>query len=206
MSLFEEIEMLRNSEIIREKVEFRLREFEELGKADTWFSEMCFCLLTANWKAKPAIKIQNELGTSGFLNLSNQKLAQFLKEKGHRFWSQRAERICKAREHINVKEKLKGKNSAEAREWLVENIKGLGYKEASHFLRNVGYSDLAILDRHILQLMREHSYISSVLQGLSKKRYLEIEKIFKEIAATLNMSAAELDLYMWYLKTSEVLK
>ncbi len=200
----ERVEELRNSEIKKE-VDFRLREFEDLGKAESWFSEMCFCLLTANWKAKPAIEIQKEIGR-GFCNYDSEKLRNYLKEKGHRFWNQRAERICRARENIDVKEKLDGKSSEEAREWLVQNIKGLGYKEASHFLRNVSYFDLAILDRHILNLMHDYGYISAVPTSLTKKKYLEIEIIFKEIASALKMSVAELDLYMWYLKTGEVLK
>ncbi|GAJ17855.1 unnamed protein product, partial [marine sediment metagenome] len=29
------------------------------------------------------------------------------------------------------------------REWVVKNFKGLGYKEASHFLRNIGYKNFA---------------------------------------------------------------
>jgi len=36
-------------------------------------------------------------------------------------------------------------------EWLVKNLTGLGYKEAGHFLRNIGSGKIAILDRHILR-------------------------------------------------------
>jgi len=86
------------------------------------------------------------------------------------------------------------------RGWLVKNVKGVGYKEASPFLRNVGYFDVAILDRHILTLMNEDK------KALSKKRYLKIENKFRQLASKLGMSCAELDLYMWYIETGWVLK
>lgn len=41
-----------------------------------------------------------------------------------------------------------------ARNWLVDCAPGLGPKQASMFLRNIGFSyDLAILDRHVLDYM-----------------------------------------------------
>jgi len=43
-------------------------------------------------------------------------------------------------------------------------------------------------------------------RSLTKKSYLEIEKKFTKLAECLGMPAAELDLYMWYMKTGEVLK
>lgn len=48
-----------------------------------------------------------------------------------------------------------GDGDAEAvRGWLVRNVPGLGPKQASMFLRNVGASyDLAVLDRHVLGYM-----------------------------------------------------
>ena len=54
--------------------------------------------------------------------------------------------------------------------------------------------------------MLENSYIAEIPKTLYKKTYLETEKKFKTIADKVNMSMAELDLYMWYLKTGEVLK
>jgi N-glycosylase/DNA lyase len=41
---------------------------------------------------------------------------------------------------------------------------------------------------------------------MTKKRYLEIEAVLKKIAEKLDMSLAELDLYLWYLETGKVLK
>jgi N-glycosylase/DNA lyase len=111
-----------------------------------------------------------------------------------------------ARKHLDIKDRITKLEEFQAREWLVKNIKGLGYKEASHFLRNVGYKNLAILDRHIVNLMLEHGYIEEKPKSLNRKIYTELENIFKKIADKLKMSMAELDMYMWYMKTGKVLK
>ncbi len=193
---------------VKRKIQKRMKEFKSFtfkdGKA--WFSELCFCLLTANWKAKESIAIQDELGFTGFCTLPQDQLQKILKEKGHRFYPQRSEYILKARRFVYVKSIIKWMDSKNAREWLVKNIKGLGYKEASHFLRNVGYDNLAILDRHIINLMVEHHLLKEKPKTLTRKKYLEIEKRFQMLANKLEMSPAELDLYMWYLKTGKVLK
>ena len=205
------IKKLRNSSI-RKKVDKRLKEFENFKNKDTkeWFSELCFCILTANSRAVTALKIQEKLTSKGFCEYSHDLIKETIKKNKHRFHNTKAAYIISAREHINIKDKIKKiikqKNESEAREWLVKNIKGLGYKEASHFLRNVGYKNLAILDRHILKLMKENKFINEIPKPLTRKKYLEIEKIFKNITKIVNMSCAELDLYMWYMRTGEVLK
>ena len=89
----------------------------------------------------------------------------------------------------------------------MENIKGFGWKEASHYLRNIGYFDLAIIDRHIINNLREHKIIDlDPKKGLTKKRYLAVEKILDVVADEVNLQPGELDLYMWYRKTGKVLK
>ena len=108
---------------------------------------------------------------------------------------------------MNIKDIIqKIKDERTAREWLVNNVKGLGYKEASHFLRNVGYNNVAILDRHILNLMVENKLLKEKPKTLNKKLYLDIENKLELLAKKLGLNLAELDFYMWYLKTGEVLK
>ena len=205
--LIKEIKSLKNSSV-KNKVDKRLKEFENFKNKNTkeWFSELCFCILTANSKADTALKIQEELTSKGFCEYSLGDIRKTIRKNKHRFHNNKAKYILAAREHINIKNKIKELGEIEAREWLVKNVKGLGYKEASHFLRNVGYKDISILDRHILNLMKEYDFIKEKPKALNKKNYLEIEKIFKKITDTLKMSCAELDLYMWYMKTGKVLK
>lgn len=205
-SLLKEIKKVQNSNI-KEVIEQRLYEFSSFHKKSEkeWFSELCFCILTANAKQKTGDKIQQVLGPEGFLTKSQTELANIIKENKHRFHNNKARYIVKAREFSDIKKILKGKEEQEARDFIVKNIKGLGMKEASHFLRNTGSRNLAILDRHILNLMHEHKIIEKPT-SLNKKKYLEIESKFNEIAEKLNISSAKLDLLMWYMKTGEVAK
>ncbi|MFA5412504.1 MAG: N-glycosylase/DNA lyase [Candidatus Micrarchaeia archaeon] len=204
--LLAELEKARGS-AVREVVERRLREFSEAGKGGEgrWFSELCFCILTANYTAQGGIRIQDELGAEGFCNLPHPELVARLKELGHRFYNMRGKFIVEARGK-KVKKELGGKSQKEMREWLVENVKGLGWKEASHFLRNLGFFDVAIIDRHILSMLHRYGYLKEIPKTLGKKKYLGIEAALAGIAKKARMSQGELDLYLWFMKTGKVLK
>lgn len=202
--LLKQIEEVRNSDT-KKLIDKRLAEFRAMGKLGNteWFYELCFCLLTANWKAKESIEIQKQLFGDGFLKWNEQKLAMFLKKSGHRFWPQRAERIVLARKYKNIKDILE--KEKDKRAWLVKNIKGLGMKESSHFLRNVGIFDYAILDRHIINSLIDNKLIETH-KTLTPKIYIEIERLMSKISKKLDMTQGELDLYVWYIKTGKILK
>jgi N-glycosylase/DNA lyase len=206
-TLIDEIEKLKKSEIGK-VIENRMKEFSELGKKDNdeIFKELCFCLLTANFSAHGGIKIQNEIG-NGFFTLSESELAKKLAELGHRFPNMRAKFIFEARKyHNNIKETLSQfEYETDARNWLAKNVKGLGMKEASHFLRNIGYKNVAIIDFHILDLLEKYGLIEKP-KTLSPKKYEEIENLLKQIAKTTNTNLGELDLYLWYKETGKILK
>ena len=91
------------------------------------------------------------------------------------------------------------------RKWFVKNIKGYSYKEASHFLRNIGYEDYAIIDFHIVDLLIKENIIKKP-KTLTPKIYLQIEKKLYKLGKKLNLSLGELDLYLWYLETGKILK
>src|SRR4030042_2590550 len=82
----------------------------------------------------------------------------------------------------------------ECREWFVKNIKGLGYKEASHFLRNIGLGEkIAILDRHILKNLNLFGVIKEIPKSVSKAKYLKIEKNMIEFAKKIDIPLSHLD-------------
>jgi N-glycosylase/DNA lyase len=190
------------------RVKQRMQQFQEQGKdEESLFSELCFCILTANFRADAGIRIQESVG-EGFCNLGKEPLAQRLRSLGHRFPEARAGYIVESR-------RLRGKlgnmvgsyvNGADAREWLVDNVKGLGYKEASHFLRNIGVLDVAIIDRHILRFLLDKRLITEIPKSLNRRKYIEIERLLSSIAAKLGLTLGELDLYIWYVRTGKVLK
>jgi N-glycosylase/DNA lyase len=204
--LVDRIENLKDSDISI-TINNRIKEFKDINRNsnEDLFKELCFCILTANFSAERSIKIQEKLSTS-FLDNSETELAVKLKNMGHRFPNARAKYIS---ESINCKNELskaiKFHDFKKLRDWFVINVKGLGYKEASHFLRNIGFDDFAIIDFHIIDLLVDYDIISKP-KYLSKKKYFEIENILRNIADKTNLSLAELDLYLWYMETGKVLK
>ncbi len=194
------------------KTTFDFRPFAEYVYEADLFSELCFCLLTANWSALSGIRAQSKIGTEGFKNLSLEELEKMLASLGHRFARQRAERIIKARERFDkVLELIKGaKSGKDIRDLLSDTcskykVEGFGLKESSHFLRNIGFEDVAIVDRHIFRYLKEKGLIPDY-KTITRKIYLEAEKKLEELCESLGVSQAELDLYIFYHKTGKVLK
>jgi N-glycosylase/DNA lyase len=204
--LINKIKILKQSEI-NKIVGKRIQEFKNLNKKsnDELFKELCFCILTANFSAEKSIKIQNEIGEC-FLTDSCDIISKKLKDHGHRFPNMRAKYISNSMKCKNkLKEVVQFYNTYEIRDWIVKNVKGIGYKESSHFLRNIGFDNFAIIDFHIIDILTNHNLITKP-KSLTKKKYLEIENLLKEIALKTNLTLAELDLYLWYMETGKILK
>jgi len=171
---------------------------------DAVFHELCYCLLTANCKANHCLILQHTLSTT-FSTGSHQDIVNALRVNHYRF-PPRASHIMAARQHkdslLSTLQSLQGED---CRRWLVDTIHGLGYKEASHFLRNIGYDDYAIIDTHILDLLTSYHIIQQP-RSLTSKRYLDIETTLRGIADQAGLTLAELDLYLWYLQTGKIVK
>ena len=162
--------------------------------------------MTANCGADKCIEVHEKIGNE-FLHLSSEELTSKFREYGYRYPNVRSQYILEAR---TCKEALAEKlNSCiepyELRDWIVKNIKGLGYKESSHFLRNIGWKDYAIVDFHIIDILVSNGIIEKP-KTLTKNKYLEIEKKLQQIGRALDLNMAQLDLYLWYLETGKVLK
>jgi N-glycosylase/DNA lyase len=194
----------------RRKVETRVEEFRQAQRESEarWFEELVYCLLTANYSARGSLACIAALKEGCAMDEGNLEQLRTCLQHRHRFPNKRAEFILEARRHRDdLKKTITGQlSSRAAREWLVENIKGLGMKEASHFLRNVGYLDLAIIDKHILSHMVEQGIIVKRPETVTRKKYLEYEAILKHVASRLNMPLGMMDLYLWSKKSGEVIK
>jgi N-glycosylase/DNA lyase len=211
-SLAASVSELRDDPAVKSMVDERIAEFLGVKEmdSDAWFEELTYCLLTAYSSARMGQLCVDALCDCGTLaGGSLEEVAETLRCQGHRFAERRAEYIVGARRLApGLKGIIQGfESTREARRWLVENVKGLGWKEASHFLRNVGFFDVAIIDRHILSNMREHGLVTADgKKGLTKRRYLEYEGMLKRVAERLGMTLGKMDLYLWYRKTGQVLK
>jgi len=199
----------------KEAIQNRLAEFRQVmqWKDDEVFAELCFCLLTPQssakvcWEAVTALK-QRTLLLKGL----SAELEPHLRSV--RFADSKAKYIVEARKKFSKDGVMQLKsqissfyNPFELREWLVENVKGLGYKEASHFLRNIGLGEgFAILDRHILRNLNGLGVIPEIPVTITKKRYLEIEEKLRKFATEIDIPMADLDLLFWSKETGWIFK
>jgi len=218
-------------EPIKNKLSKRLEDFQMVWKTypeEELFGELAFCILTPQSSAKMCWRAIENLKNKNLL-LKGKK-EQIEKELfGVRFKYTKAQRIVEARKKvttmsashicagetspeergkISIRKILnKHANCQLKREWLVENIKGIGYKEAGHFLRNIGFgAELAILDRHILKNLKYFGAISEIPKTVTKNKYFEIENQMKEFAKKTGIPLDHMDLLFWQKETGEVFK
>ncbi|MBC7286653.1 MAG: N-glycosylase/DNA lyase [Armatimonadetes bacterium] len=206
---------LREYSLLAPAISARLDEFRALGRHgsdEDIFCELAFCLLTPQSKAQACWEAVCHLRESGLLASGNPAGIEG-QLVGVRFHRTKAQRIVEARERFFSNGRLTFRRLVasippmDAREWLVSNVRGLGYKEASHFLRNIGRGeDLAILDRHVLRNLAAAGVIGEVPRSLSKSAYLAIEQKARQFAAWLGMSLGELDLLLWAHATGGLFK
>jgi N-glycosylase/DNA lyase len=199
----------------KSEIKERLHEFKRIwdkGNEEDIFTELIFCILTPQSRARSCWNsVQSLLAKNLLLKGNTNKITRSL--SGVRFKYKKAKYIIEARKlftingRISLRPKIKQSNDKEAREWLVQNVKGIGYKEASHFLRNIGLGEnLAILDRHIMKNLRLVGVVEKIPDSLSRKRYIEIEKRMKEFANKINIPITHLDFLLWYKETGEIFK
>lgn len=209
-------DLKRSYRAIRPGIRKRLAEFRHIHKDedDAIFAELCFCILTANANALMCDTAIREL-KDGDLLLRGQAHQIRPKLKGRvRFHNKKTDFIIRARNLFRksgclaVKKHLNLNDIIATRDWLVEHIKGYGYKEASHFLRNIGLGrDLAILDRHILKNLRVFGVIRAFPSSVaSRKAYLAIETKMRRFSHSIGIPMDELDLLFWYLQTGFIFK
>ncbi|MEF8831962.1 MAG: N-glycosylase/DNA lyase [Candidatus Thermoplasmatota archaeon] len=200
---------------IEGEIRSRIDDFKllwEKGDKEDIFDELTFCLFTPQSKAKVCWNTVEKLREKGMIEEGEKsEIAEEIKKV--RFRHNKSSYLIEARKDFlendfSLKEKLKEfEDAKKAREWIVDNIKGLGQKESSHFLRNIGYTqDLAILDRHILKNLEELGVIDEVPKTLTKKKYLEIEKKMKSFSEEVDIPLGHLDLVLWHEETGHIFK
>jgi N-glycosylase/DNA lyase len=210
----EEIRLIYSSK--KGEIDRRLEEFSRIwaeGTDEDIFAELVFCILTpqANgkscWAAVENMIRKNILYKGEFRQILNEI-------KGARFIYKKSAYIIEAREKflgdnkVSIRTIISRINDGySARDWLVNNIKGIGYKEASHLVRNIGFEgNLAILDRHILKNLHLAGALESIPSSISRGKYFAIEKKMLEFAKAIRIPMSHLDFVMWYKETGEIFK
>jgi len=207
-------ELLADYKNRKKEIKDRLQYFERVhNKSDKEiFKELCFCILTPQAKAVVCDEAVERLQKNGLLfNGSEKDIRPHL--RGVRFPNNKARylvlvrRLFKNGRSIDIKGKISTKDPFKARDWLVKNVKGFGYKEASHFLRNIGLGkDMAILDRHILKNLKRFGIIKKIPASLSKMGYIKIENRMRGFLKKINIPMEEVDLLFWSRETGMIFK
>ncbi len=217
LSRYRDLETLRDELAAKEvAIRSRLADFRAVGQRDdrALFEELCFAILAIQSSARSSDSAVQALVKGGLLwSAGPDEMARFLQHRT-RFHNHKAAYIVCARERFfpagrpRLREVLDRFHDPEAaRDWLVAEVDGLGFKEASHFLRNIGRGeDLAILDRHILHNLLHHHVIGRMPRSLTPKRYRAIEARLQGFAESVGVPVGVLDLLWWSRQTGEIFK
>ncbi len=212
---FSEVKLIY--EEIKGSIEKRLDDFKNVwftGNDMDIYVELAFCVLTPQSKARNAWGAISKLRDEFLLfEGSEEEIVNYLNVV--RFKNNKAKNLVLLRNTMSDSEGMIAAKQIvdslgevhEKREWLVENIRGIGYKEASHFLRNVGFGDeIAILDRHILKNLVKLGVIEEVPKTITRKKYLDIEDKMLKYSEKVGIPMDHLDLLLWYLEAGEIFK
>jgi N-glycosylase/DNA lyase len=212
----------RQYEVKKLEIKRRIEEFRRFGRQSSkedLFAEVAYCICTPQTnfpKCQAAMQQlqQNKLLFSG----GEDVVSFFLKKNGVRFHNNKGKYIIAARAKLydnGCQYEIKGlvanllsMPQRNAREYLRQiKIPGLGMKESSHFLRNVGHGDeLALLDRHILRKLQEFGVIRQAPKTLTSTKYETIEENMGKWAKEVGIPLGELDLLLWSEETGEIFK
>ena len=213
------VEDIRATHEMRKKeIRARLDQFREVWRKgdDTQFwEELVFCIFTAGASARMGFRAVEAVRPL-LMNGEREEMTLALRNAGaHRFPVERPGYIVVTRTYLREycemalrKELRSFADPIERRDWLAQEkqIKGLGYKEASHFLRNIGLTGHAILDKHVMSCLMDLKVVETPKPPVTRARYLEIEERLKGFARDIRIDFDELDLVLWSMKTGEVLK
>ncbi|MDR1127120.1 MAG: N-glycosylase/DNA lyase [Treponema sp.] len=202
---------------IKPAIDDRLNEFRALWERGTdteVFREMCFCACTPQnnaLKAWDAVCALDGLIENG----ATDRIATVLREYGVRFHRNKARYITANRDKFfpNTRERIAAvlinKPVTAARNLLAEQVYGWGLKEASHFLRNIGFGkEICILDRHILRQLSLYGVFQQVTAAasLTKKTYWDAEARMILFAESAGIPVDALDLVFWFAEKGELFK
>ena len=158
------------------------------------FYDLCFCICAPQTTFKSNRRVIEKLIYFGYyeVDFPQSFLEDILKEV--RFYRNKARYLQEAKEKFKIILKCVKSNlsAKKKRDFLVKNIKGLGMKAASHFLRNMGDVSLAIIDTHIIKFLGMNRALIN-----SKQKYEYFEELFLARAKKVHLTPAELDSIVW---------
>lgn len=200
--------LLEHYDKVQDRIKRRLQEFKEVPKSE-YFYEFCFCLCTPQSKAANALIVQKKLKELDFENKPFNPVDILATPENYiRFHNQKAKRIENAPkifpEIMSILESEESNFDKRAK--IHKLVNGFGLKEASHFMRNIGYEGLAILDRHILKNLVKLGVYPEVPNISTVKGYYAAETGFLAFAREVLIPIDELDLLFWSYENGDIIK
>ena len=202
----------------------QIRDWRRLSESRLW-EELCLCILSSRTRFDAAAEALARLSRLGLLVrlrrepdlVSYVDIASVLRSKKRRqqkvpgipFWRTRARQLVKAARLFYGGEKdglrsflSRFRDSEAARSQLVQDVPGLGMKQASHFLQNVNFSrDLAVIDTHLVRFLREELMITAMGPGgVTPGAYARLEWRIQRIAAANGLDMRLLDRVIWSMR------
>jgi N-glycosylase/DNA lyase len=215
-------EVLEHYQEKQQEIESRLEEFRELRDSDEprKFLELVFVILTSQTGAEKSWEATSELERRDLLTSGDEdSIKKILEKHSVQYADEKASYIVDNYENLSqptltdpekklkISEKIKAEDLDSSREWFAENVKGIGWKGASHFLRNIGYGDsFAIISSHIIDVMAEIGLLENPKPPGNMEEYLEMEKRLNEFSEEIGIDIQALDLVLWSMRTGEVFK
>lgn len=192
----------------KDRIKQRLNEFT-LIPSEQYFYELAFCLMTPQSKAKSAFEVQKQLQAQNFYENPFNPTDLLNSPKNYiRFHNQKSKYILEMHNNYQmIFDIINDESTAiDKRNTLAKLVKGMGMKESSHFLRNIGFRNLAILDRHILRKLLEYGGYTQIPAINTPKKYIETEQLFLQFSDIIEIPIDELDLLFWSEVTGEIIK
>lgn len=198
-----------------EVIHQRLDQFRNVPP-EMWFYELCYCILTPQTKARNAEKAIEILRKQQYRELGFDPVS-VLRAPSHyiRFHNTKAKRLQSVRtqwqciqdllaEYRFIECRSDTQRMKQLRDVLVATIDGIGMKESSHFLRNIGASGLAIIDRHLLDNLVRRGVYPHLPKVGNIKAYKEVEETFCKYSKAMGIDSDVLDLLFWSENTGYV--
>lgn len=205
----------------RSEIESRLEQFENLCEASErrLFQELSFVIFSSQSSAENSWKAAERIGKDGLVQKSKSEISEILAQEEVQFEDRKADYIIKNRNllsqptfdnpstDLKIKSRINPDNLNKTRDWFSENISGLSWKGASHFLRNIGYGDnFAILSKHTVSALADLEVIKNVEPPKNREEYLNIESKVQKFSEEINIDIKALDLVLWSMRTGKVFK
>ena len=201
-----------------EVIEERLNEFEKLRTSsdERKFKELVFVILSSQTESQKAWDAAQKISHA---DTDKQITKHVLEKSGVSYPENKAEYILKNKsqlsqptltdpdKNIKINSRINEDNLNKTRRWLTENINGISWKGASHFLRNIGYGNgFAIISGHISSQMYELGLTETPKPPQNHAEYVKTEKKLQEFSKDIKIDIKALDMVLWSMKTGEVFK